>query len=121
MEDLSRTPQPTPQKSKTKLKVALLIVWLIICTAMLIYCLTLNITYINSYIKQIAEWRDPDNLSLHNAEEVIKILNKGITRFSFSLTFEILLYSSFVALLIPKLAGEIRLLRIERREDIPPQ
>lgn len=120
MEDLSRN--TTQQKNKTKL--VLLIVWIVICTAILIYCLTLNVININFSAEIIDEWNNPKNLETYDQQfinDAIKGINESIMLISFSLVFEIILYSSFMFLLIPKLVGVIRSLRIEHRKDIPPQ
>ena len=118
MEDLSKN--TTQQKNKVKL--ALLIVWIIICTAMVIYCLALNIRVINAYIEQMAELNDPEILEIHDQQYITQVRNnfaRLITYNSFSLVFEILLYSSFMVILVPKLISAVRLSRIEHRENVP--
>ncbi|MDE6473613.1 MAG: hypothetical protein K2L70_00740 [Clostridia bacterium] len=122
MEDLSKN--TTQQKSKTKLKLALLIVWMIICTAILIYFLVQNIIIIAAYTKEIADWNEPSKLENYDQlfiNGVIQTCKDSILYSSTCLTFAILLYFSFLTLTIFKLIDLIKILRIEYRENIPPQ
>lgn len=122
MEDLSKN--TTKQKSKTKLKLALLIVWIVICTALLIYFLVQDITVISRDIKDLAEWKSPEKAENYDQQfinTIIKGDNYNIKWFSIHLTFTILIYASFMILIIPKLVCIIRSLRVEHRSNIPPQ
>ncbi len=120
MEDLSNN--TTHQKSKTKLKLALLIVWIVICTALLIYFLVQDITVLANYAKDLAEWKNPEKAEHYDQDFINTIINgdtENLKYFSIHLIFTILIYTSFMILSIPKLIDDIRSLRVEHREDMP--
>ncbi len=122
MEDFSKN--TTQQKSKTKLRLALLIIWIVICTALLMYFLVQNSIFISSHISEIADWSRAEKNEANGQEftnAVIKTCVDSIIFLTISLVFAILLYASFMILIIHKLVCIIRSLRIEHRSDIPPQ